>query len=393
LQALVLELREHVAELEQQLAWFTEQYRLGQHRRFAASSERCPEQLDLFADLLPEVIPPEPDAEPAAVSGAPSDDGDDKKPKRCRGGRGPLPSHLPREQVVHDLADSDKLCPCCGKPRVVIGEEHSEQLDIVAPKLKVIEHVRLKYACADEACGGVQTAAKPPQPIPKSLASPGLLAYLVIAKLMDGLPLYRQSKMFKRLGIDLSRQTMASWLIKAGELAWPLVNLVHDELLSCLIVQADETTLQVLNEPGRAAQTKSYLWGYRSGCGPPILLFEYQYSRGGSHPKAYLEGFLGLYLQTDGYSGYAQVLRDAAFEAVACWTHYLATDFIWSPSSVFFDCAEKNSKLNLDKINRAKAKPGKPTVLVSAPKASGELARYPSAARRLRVLPVGCLDS
>jgi transposase len=95
---------------------------------------------------------------------------------------------LPREQVVHDVAEEEKSCACCGQLKVVIGEERSEQLDIVAPRLKVIEHVRLKYACQDCDGGGVSTAAKPAQPIPKSLASPGLLAYLIIAKLVDGLP-------------------------------------------------------------------------------------------------------------------------------------------------------------------------------------------------------------
>jgi transposase len=159
------------------------------------------------------------------------------------------------------------------------------------------------------------------QPIPKSNASPGLLAYLVIAKVADGLPLYRQERIFSRLGLALPRSTQASWLIKAGQLIQPLINLLHDNLLQRDIILADETTFQVLKEPGRAAQTKSYLWCYRSGCGPPIILFDYSETGAGQHPKAYLESFTG-YLLTDGYAGYDAV-GDAGGQPtlLGCWSH------------------------------------------------------------------------
>jgi len=118
------------------------------------------------------------------------------------------------------------------------GEERSEQLGIEPPRLKVLEHVRLKYACPACEAGGVQTAPKPPQPIPKSYASPGLLAWLVTAKIADGLPLYRQEAIFRRLGVDLPRQTLAAWLIRAGGMAQPLINLLRDELLTRAIIIA-----------------------------------------------------------------------------------------------------------------------------------------------------------
>ena len=169
----------------------------------------------------------------------------------------------------------------------MIGEECSEQLDIEPAKLKVIEHARLKYACPD--CEqGPQTAPKPAQPIAKSNAAPGLLAYLVIAKVADGLPLYRLERMFERLGFRLPRGTQANWLIKAGWLIQPLINLLHDALLERDIIMADETTFQVLKEPNRAAQTNSYLWCYRSGCGPPIILFDYSETRAADNAKDYL---------------------------------------------------------------------------------------------------------
>ena len=324
LQALVGVLCAQLQELEQRLAWFTEQYRLAQQRRFGAARETSPHQLDLFAELLEHA---QQAANEAAAMADPSehDEGTDahdhsRCQRRCTG-RPALPANLPREAVVHDLPEAAKICSCCGARKELIGESRSEQLDMVPPRLKVLEHIQLKYACSDCEAGGVSTAAKPPQPIPKGNASPGLLAYLVIAKVADGLPLYRQERIFGRLGFNLPRSTQASWLIKAGQLVQPLINLLHDALLEREIILADETTFQVLNEPGRAAQTKSYLWCYRSGCGPPIVLFDYRETRAGHHPKTFLDGFKG-YLLTDGYSGY-----DAVGEVgnkpmmLGCWAH------------------------------------------------------------------------
>jgi transposase len=321
LQALVRDQRAQIAELEQRLAWFLVQYRLAQHRRFAASTETTVHQLDLFAELLAEALPD--GAPPAPVASPAEGDMDAGLPAAARGhgGRRPLPRSLPRQTVVHDLADNQKACPCCGQPRAVVGEDRSEQLDIEPPRLKVLEHVRLKYACPACESGGVQTAPKPPQPIPKSLASPGLLAWVVTAKMADGLPLYRQEAIFRRLGIDLPRNTLAAWLIRAGQLVQPLINLLHDELLARAIILADETRLQVLREAGRAAQIDSWLWCYRSGQGPPIILFEYTETRAGKHPQAYLDGFEG-YLLTDGLSAYDQVgAATTRPTLVGCWSH------------------------------------------------------------------------
>jgi transposase len=320
LQALVRGQRERIADLEQRLAWFLVQYRLAQQRRFAASTETSVHQLDLFADLLAEALPD--GAPPTPVASPVAGDPDVGLPAaRGHGGRRPLPASLPRETVVHDLTDEQKVCPCCGQSRTVIGEERSEQLDIEPPRLKVLEHIRLKYACPACESGGVQTAPKPPQPIPKSLASPGLLAWIITAKIADGLPLYRQEAMFRRLGIELPRQTLAAWLIRAGRLVQPLINLLHEELLTRAIILADETTLQVLREAGRAPQTGSWLWCYRSGQGPPIILFEYTETRAGKHPHTYLDGFSG-YLLTDGLSAYDRV-RTATTRPtlVGCWSH------------------------------------------------------------------------
>src|SRR5512144_1680775 len=321
LQSLVRDQRAQIAELEQRLAWFLVQYRLAQHRRFAASTETSVHQLDLFAELLAEALPAADTPAPVTPPGTAAADAVRPVVARGHGGRRPLPASLLRETIVHDLADDQKACPCCGQPRVVIGEDRSEQLEIEPPRLKVIEHVRLKYACPACESGGVQTAPKPPQPIPKSLASPGLLAWIVTAKIADGLPLYRQEAIFRRLGIDLPRNTLAAWLIRLGCFVQPLINLLRDELLTRDIILADETTLQVLREAGRAAQTDSWLWCYRSGHGPPIILFEYTETRAGKYPNDYLDGFSG-YLLTDGLSAYDQVgAATTRPTLVGCWSH------------------------------------------------------------------------
>ena len=180
-----------------------------------------------------------------------------------------------------------------------IGEEISEQLDIEPAKVRVLRHVRRKYACS-HCQQGVKTAALPPQPIPKSLASPGLAAHITVGKYQDGLPLYRQEKILARIGMEISRATLAFWMIQ------PVINLLRDQMLAYDILQMDETTVQVLKEPGKTAQSKSYLWVQRGGPpGQPIILFDYDPSRSQTVPLRLLEGYRG-YLQADGLQRHRQ---------------------------------------------------------------------------------------
>lgn len=185
---------------------------------------------------------------------------------------------------------AQRYCPE-GHALKVIGEEISEQLDIIPAKIQVLRHIRHKYACP--CCQAhVKTAELPPQPIPKSNASAGLLAYLVTAKFLDALPLYRQSQILQRIGIDIARGTLAAWMIRCAELIQPLINLLTEQLLHYDIQQMDETTLQVLKEDGKAAQSKSYLWVQRGG--PPgqrVTLFTYAPSRAQRVADELLEGF------------------------------------------------------------------------------------------------------
>jgi len=194
----------------------------------------------------------------------------------------------------------------------------SEQLEFIPAKLRVLRHVRPKYAC--KTCRtGIQTAPMPPQPIPKGLASPTLLAHVAVSKYADGLPLYRQEAMFRRLGIDLPRASLANWMVKMGELVQPLVNLLRDELLASGFVQCDETRYQVLKEPGKVATSQSYLW-VQHAPDPGIVLYDYDPSRSAEVPKRLLAGFEGI-LQTDGYEGYGAMGREPGITHVGCWAH------------------------------------------------------------------------
>ena len=308
-------LKRHIALLEEKL-------RLADAKRFGASSEKAnDDQLGFFNEAEAAACAPDDAADSDAASVTVVGAHTRKTP-----GRKPLPDHLPRLVIEHDIADSDKVC-ACGCRKTKIGEETSEQLDIIPARIQVLRHVRFKYAC--RACEGtdddgptVMTAPLPPQPIPKSNASPGLLAYIVIAKFCDGLPLYRLEKMFPRIGVTLLRATMAYWMIRCGDLVEPLIARMHGEQMAYDIIQMDETTVQVLKEKGRAPQSRSYMWVRRGGPpDKPVILFDYEPSRGGSVPARLLADFHGV-LQTDGYEGYAAVTKSRNdIISVGCLAH------------------------------------------------------------------------
>ena len=183
--------------------------------------------------------------------------------------------------------------------------------------MRVLQQVRFKYAC--KTCEEtIKTAAVPPQPIPKSNASAGLLAHVAVAKYQDALPLARQERILQRAGVDIPRATLAGWMIKRGGLLDPMIQQLRARLLGYDIVPMDETRLQVLKEPGRSATSDSYLWVQRGGPpDQPIVLFSYDPSRGQAAAKELLEGFAG-YLQSDGWEVYAGV---AAIRLIGCFAH------------------------------------------------------------------------
>ena len=317
LQQKTAKLEQQNAELSAKLKWYEEQYRLAKQKRFGASSEKThPDQLtmDIFneAEAEADLALPEPTVETITY-----------KRKKKIGAREAKLDALPVETIEYRLSEEEQICPCCAGKLHGMSTEVRRELKIIPAEVKVVEHVRHVYACRrceQEAIRTpIVTAPMPVPVVPGSLVSPSILAYIMSQKYADSLPLYRQEQQFLRLGVELSRQTMANWLITGSE-RWltPLYDYMHTELLKRDIAHADETTLQVLKEPGRAAQTKSYLWLYRTGrIGPDIILYDYQPGRGGEHPEAFLAGFKG-YLQTDGYSGYNKV---KGITQLGCWSH------------------------------------------------------------------------
>lgn len=230
-----------------------------------------------------------------------------------------IPEDLPREDIIHDLPESEKICPHDGTELKAIGSDDHEQLDIIPAQVKVIRHKRLKYACP--CCNQhIVTAKKLRQPIEKSIASPGLLAFVATQKYCDALPLYRQSEIFKRLGIELDRSNLANWMIKCGELVQPLINLLQDQLLERPLVHMDETTVQVLNEPGKKAQSNSYMWLMASFTERPITVFHYAPTRSQEIPKDLLDKSIDT-LMVDGYKGYQSVCTDYEIQRLGCWAH------------------------------------------------------------------------
>ncbi|MGB3313976.1 MAG: IS66 family transposase, partial [Albidovulum sp.] len=264
----VADLLQENHSLKQHIALLEEKLRLASQKRFGTSSEKSDDdQLGLFNEAEQASCD---DASPEATAS----DETTVVPEHTRKkpGRKPLPDHLPRTRVEHDIAEAAKLC-ACGCRKTKIGEEVSEQLDIIPAKIQVLQHARFKYAC--RACEGtdddgptVITAPMPPQPIPKSNASAGLLAYIATSKFCDGLPLYRLEKMFPRIGVVLLRATMAYWMIRCGDLIEPLIAKMNAAQMAHDIIQMDETTVQVLKEKGRSPQSQSYMWVRRSGCPP-----------------------------------------------------------------------------------------------------------------------------
>jgi transposase len=238
-------------------------------------------------------------------------------------GRQALPEHLPRERVVYDLAEADKPCPCCGRPRVCIGEQVSEQLDYRPASYFVVQHVRKTFAC--RSCDGPSerrfTTAGPAVvgPIPKGLAGPGLLAHLLTCKYADHLPLHRLEGIVARSGVRLSRSTLCDWMASAAALVGPLVALMRARLLLSRAVHTDDTSVPFL-ERGRDEARDGHLWVYIGDRDHPYVVFDFttHYRRDG--PEQFLKGYAG-YLQADALAQYEGLFDTGSVVHVACNAH------------------------------------------------------------------------
>jgi len=277
-----------------------EQIRLLQAQMFGKKSEKG--SAESGAVQIPLFDMPEPEAPPE------KDSVEIPKHKRKKPGRKRLPDALPREEIIHDIGEEEKICGC-GSSLTRIGEDISEKLDIIPAIIRVIRHIRPKYACKQ--CEGLETdgsvvkiAPVPKQIIPKSIATAGLLAYILTAKFCDALPFYRQEHQLERIGAEISRANMCNWAMKVAAACEPVLTLLQKEIRSGPLINIDETTVQVINEPGRAASTKSYMWVCRGGLpGHPGLIFHYAPSRSSEIAKTLLDGYNGA-VQSDGYAGY-----------------------------------------------------------------------------------------
>ncbi|MGE8313851.1 MAG: IS66 family transposase [Pseudomonas putida] len=295
----------HIVDLKEQI-------KLLRDRLFGRKSEQTVEpntpQLALFN---------EPESEPMPLIG----DADEEvvAPTARRGKRKPLSADLPRIEVIHELPEHELTCPC-GCRKHVIGEETSEQLDIVPMQIRVIKHIRRVYGCRGCEAAPV-TADKPAQLIEKSMASPSVLAMLLTTKYVDGLPLHRFETVLSRHGIDIPRQTLARWVIQCSEHFQPLLNLMRDRLLESPVIHCDETRVQVLKEPDRDPTSQSWMWVQASG--PPdrkVVLFDYTSSRAQEVPLRLLESYRG-YVMTDDYAGYDALALQSGVERLACMAH------------------------------------------------------------------------
>jgi transposase len=289
------------------------------HKLYAARSEaRSTGQKDLFFNEA-EALAPTTSTGPAREEEPGVEVAGHRRKKR--GGRKPLDPALPRDIVRHELPESERVCPHDGSVLVEIGAEISEQLDIIPQQVRVIQHRRIKYACP--CCeGGIKVTPAAPRLIPRGLLTEAALAWIVTAKYQDGLPLYRQAALLRRFGGDLSRNTLAASVVRIGGAVQPVINLLRDVLLESDLVYGDETELQVLKEPGRAPQTKSYLWAQMNGTGPPVRLFGYSPGRGTGHAlKLYAGMAKGAVLMTDGYDVYNAVAATHGLVHLGCWVH------------------------------------------------------------------------
>ena len=324
----LLEKYEQLQSKHEQLEHLVERFRqeilLLRDKRFGKSRDEVPagqQELDLIFDEA------EVTGTPAAVCADGEEDVVIRSHTRKKRGRKKLPPELPRVVTRIDLAEEQKQC-ACGCTLVEIGVETSERL-IIIPEQRYVEQLqRPKYAChscegsGDEDRPAVRIADVPPSIIPKGIASPSVLATVMVNKFVDHLPYYRQEYRFARLGIPVSRQDMSNWQVKCTKALEPVLALLENALKQGPVLQMDETPLQVLNEPGREASQKSYMWLARGGPPEtPVVLYRYFPTRSALPAQEMLKEFSG-YLQTDAYGAYDTAVKGRTdIVHVGCWAH------------------------------------------------------------------------
>lgn len=307
-------LKEQVKKLADKITWFEEQIKLGRHKKFGKQSEQTKSLqtiLNLFddneSDEVEETVTPiNAKTEQVTYSRAA------RNTKNI--GRKIDTTNLLREQIIHDLKEEEKRCQC-GKHLTKIGEDKSEQLELIPEQLKVVEHITPKYTCRD--CETVKSAKKEIEsPIQKCMAGASLITDVIIKKYDHHLPLYRQSKIYLQNGIDIPDNTLGNWVMGAADMLLPLGKAFWEQIILSNYMQADETTVKILYP-----DKKGYMWAYHS-LDPKnrFIVFEFDLTRAGSVAENRLRNFKGI-LQTDGYGGYEKIGKQKDVIHLGCWDH------------------------------------------------------------------------
>lgn len=308
-QAEIDALKEQLQKAQQEITYFKEQFKLLRHRQFGKQSEKTTAQYTLFDEnecdeVIETVEPIDDENEQVTLS---------KKKKGTGSKRKIDTSTLEKEQIIHDLTEEEKTCGC-GNQLQKIGEDKSEKIDFVPAKLKVIEHVTIKYACRQ--CECIKCANKPESPMPKSMATTNLVTDVVLKKYDEHLPLYRQSKILEREGAIIPDNTLGNWVMGAADALSPLGEALWRQINTSKYLQADETTVKIL-KPDK----KGYMWLYHGlDPGNRFVMFEFDLTRAARVPENRLKYFSGL-LQTDGYSGYKNIGTQDSVTHLGCWDH------------------------------------------------------------------------
>jgi len=306
------------AKLQMLINYYIEQLRLAQHRQYGASSEKTEQteplgqfnEADELADETPETV------------------SSYVRKKKRKGKREEFYEGLATERIVYELPEDERVCPECGKPLHACGHDVlRREVEIIPAQVRAVEHVQVVYACRNCDANGIATPMiKTEVPAPvisgSGIASPSLVSYIICNKYVLALPLYRQEQELERIGVHISRQTMANWVIYvATHWLTAIYDLLRAELLRNEILHADETTLQVIKEKGRQSSQQSYMWMYHTGrdAEKQVALFEYQQTREAKHPQTFLAGYAG-FLHVDAYAGYNE-LEKFGVTLVECWAH------------------------------------------------------------------------
>lgn len=308
------ELLDIIQKQSKEINMLSDLLRIYRYRQFGSKSEKI--HLDQVSIFNEAELPKNPEAlvEAEAEIAIPS------HTRKKSPGRKALPADLPREQRVYDLKEEEKIC-ACGNALTHIQDEKCEQLEIIPAKVFVIEHIKKKYAC--KSCEEtIKTARMPVQPIPRSIASAGLLSHVLTSKFEDHLPLHRQEKILRRMGVDIPRSTLCLWVIRSAELLKPMMTLIQKNITQYDVSYSDETTLQVLKDPHKAVHSKKYMWLFAGGS-PDQFAFYYRYHHSRAHevPLDFFEGYKG-YIHCDGFPGYDALSEKTSNIILSgCWYH------------------------------------------------------------------------